>query len=70
MTTVMVLAWLPGAASPALLGWYVFRFSPLRFDAWYYVSWLAWLAIAVVALAGARGWRSGRQSQTPVASSS
>jgi hypothetical protein len=64
IATVMVLAWLPAAAS-ALLGWVVFRLSFLHVDAWYYVSWLVWLAIAALTLAEARGWRLSRQSPMP-----
>lgn len=65
IATVMVLAWLPGAAAE-LLGWYVFRFNFIHLDVWYYVSWLAWLAVAVVALMETRSWRSGDRSQSRV----
>ena len=65
IATVMVVAWLPEAAAQ-LLGWYIFRFSLLHVDTWYYVSWLVWLAVAVLALMEARSWRSRDHSQSRV----
>jgi hypothetical protein len=63
IATVIVVAWLPGAAAP-LLGWFVFRFNIMHFAVWYYVGWLAWLAVAAMALAEARGWLSAAHSQS------
>src|SRR5215813_7471891 len=62
---VIALAWLPGAAGP-LLGWYVLRLSILRFDAWYYVSWLAWLIVAMLTLAETYAWLKHRRCTEPV----